>query len=70
MRHLRGTGHSSAQEAAAMNYRLVTLMESGHVGPFNLGDPGEFTMLDRDCTGPASLFELLDVFQDPDFPIR
>ncbi|KAF8718703.1 hypothetical protein HU200_025004 [Digitaria exilis] len=25
---------------------LVTLMESGHIGPFNLGNPGEFTMLE------------------------
>ncbi|PKA56351.1 UDP-glucuronic acid decarboxylase 1 [Apostasia shenzhenica] len=25
---------------------LVTLMESEHIGPFNLGNPGEFTMLE------------------------
>lgn len=25
---------------------LVALMESEHVGPFNLGNPGEFTMLE------------------------
>ncbi|WVZ56503.1 hypothetical protein U9M48_007021 [Paspalum notatum var. saurae] len=25
---------------------LVTLMESDHIGPFNLGNPGEFTMLE------------------------
>jgi len=25
---------------------LVRLMESEHVGPFNLGNPGEFTMLE------------------------
>ncbi|CAM0872574.1 unnamed protein product [Alopecurus aequalis] len=25
---------------------LVTLMESQHIGPFNLGNPGEFTMLE------------------------
>jgi hypothetical protein len=25
---------------------LVALMEGEHVGPFNLGNPGEFTMLE------------------------
>ena len=25
---------------------LVALMENDHVGPFNLGNPGEFTMLE------------------------
>lgn len=25
---------------------LVRLMEGEHVGPFNLGNPGEFTMLE------------------------
>jgi UDP-glucuronate decarboxylase len=25
---------------------LMRLMESEHVGPFNLGNPGEFTMLE------------------------
>lgn len=25
---------------------LVALMDSEHVGPFNLGNPGEFTMLE------------------------
>ena len=25
---------------------LIALMESDHVGPFNLGNPGEFTMLE------------------------
>jgi UDP-glucuronate decarboxylase len=24
----------------------MTLMESDHIGPFNLGNPGEFTMLE------------------------
>ena len=25
---------------------LIRLMEGDHVGPFNLGNPGEFTMLE------------------------
>jgi len=25
---------------------LIRLMESNHIGPFNLGNPGEFTMLE------------------------
>jgi UDP-glucuronate decarboxylase len=25
---------------------LVALMEGEHIGPFNLGNPGEFTMLE------------------------
>lgn len=33
---------------------LIRLMEGEHVGPFNLGNPGEFTMLElaKVCSSP------------------
>ncbi|KAG0496757.1 hypothetical protein HPP92_001448 [Vanilla planifolia] len=41
---------------------LVTLMESEHVGPFNLGNPGEFTMLElaevvKEIVDPSATIE-------------
>ncbi|KAL6645795.1 hypothetical protein ACP70R_017403 [Stipagrostis hirtigluma subsp. patula] len=41
---------------------LVTLIESDHIGPFNLGNPGEFTMLElaqvvKETTDPGASLE-------------
>jgi UDP-glucuronate decarboxylase len=41
---------------------LMRLMESEHVGPFNLGNPGEFTMLE--------LAEIVKEVIDPDAKIE
>ena len=40
---------------------LVALMEGEHVGPFNLGNPGEFTMLElaEVCLSILSIKELI-----------
>ncbi|GAB4855924.1 UDP-glucuronic acid decarboxylase 1 [Ancistrocladus abbreviatus] len=48
---------------------LVALMESDHVGPFNLGNPGEFTMLElaevvKEVVDPAATIEFRPIGAD------
>jgi hypothetical protein len=48
---------------------LMRLMEGEHVGPFNLGNPGEFTMLElAKVSLSLPLYTYLSIFiYDPGF---
>lgn len=43
---------------------LVALMEGEHIGPFNLGNPGEFTMLEL----AEVCYNILNQFTSPFLP--
>lgn len=43
----------------------MALMEGEHVGPFNLGNPGEFTMLElAEVRVPSTVLTFVSLFSD------
>jgi UDP-glucuronate decarboxylase len=41
-----GTQTRSFQYVSDLINGIITVMESNHIGPFNIGNPGEFTMIE------------------------
>lgn len=46
-----GTQTRSFQYVSDLINGMVTVMEGEHIGPFNIGNPGEFTMLELVSSG-------------------
>lgn len=60
-----GTQTRSFQYVSDLINGMVTVMEGEHIGPFNIGNPGEFTMLELVSSGVGTAVQQLRGWRVP-----